>query len=261
MRYVNDSFLTLGRGMRRVKLNLVLLALLLLATTTIGFAQPQTVLVTGRAVDERGAPISDAIVTLYYPPCHNCIDHILPVGFSLPDGVFFVDHTDISFTGLELFIEERVPKGFWSPLGAAPFDQLSHSNLFKGLPIRPRKGKGRVDLGDVLVRIRYGKVIVDLQKMLGDQYKTSEETLRFLKVTLRDGQGKIIYDGSLPAVAFDRTVSSLNLALTKGKWTLAVSLDNQNQRIRSPRLLIRVDNLGCMKVSLRDGKPRQQACD
>jgi hypothetical protein len=94
-----------------------LLVFFLLATFSSSSAQSKTVSVAGRAVDEKGRPLSDAIVTLYYPPCRDCIDQILPVGFSLPDAVFFVDHSAPSINGLKLFIEERIPKGYWSPVG------------------------------------------------------------------------------------------------------------------------------------------------
>src|ERR1700694_2454552 len=120
--------------MRKLKFNLLLLALLLLATSAIGLAQQQSVLVAGRGVDERGAPISDAIVTLYTPPCRNCIDHVLPSTFSLPDGVFFIDSEGIATRRLKLYIQERVPKGFWSPVDdVPPFDQGSNLPQFRGI--------------------------------------------------------------------------------------------------------------------------------
>ena len=230
--------------MREVKLKLILLGFLLLAGPATGFAQQQTILVTGRAIDERGVPISDAIVTLYYPPCRDCIDHILPVSFTHPDGVFFIDHKSSSLRGLKLFIQERVPKGFWSPFHAPPFEKLSHLPAFQGIPISPRKGSEREDLGDVLVRIRYSKVTLDLPKVLGEQYKPSQEASRLLNVTLQDSQGNVIYEGPLPEVAFDPTFSFINLALTKGKWIVNISPAGQPQMIRPRRLVVGVTTAG-----------------
>lgn len=230
--------------MRGVKLNLILLGFLLLAGPATGFAQQQTILVTGRAVDERGVPISDAIVTLYYPPCRDCIDHILPVSFSHPDGVFFIDHKDRSLRGLKLFIQERVPKGFWSPFHAPPFEKLSHLPAFQGIPIDPPEGKARADMGDVLVRVRYSKATINLPKVLGEQYDPGQEASRLLNFTLQDSQGNVIYDGHLPEVAFDPTFSSINLALTEGKWIVKISLTSQNQMIRPRRLVVGVTNSG-----------------
>lgn len=81
---------------RREGLNLILLLLLSLATAVDTFAQQKTIFIAGRAVDERGEPVAGAIITLYYPPCRGCIDHVLPATYSLPDGAFFIDYTDVS---------------------------------------------------------------------------------------------------------------------------------------------------------------------
>lgn len=222
-------------------------------------------MVTGRAVDERGIPIPNAIATLYYPPCQDCIDHILPVGFSLPDGVFFVEAANISGKGLMLFLEERIPTGFFKPFGSPPFDNLSHIPLFRGIPVylpkSMRRNYVRVDLGDVLVRIRWSKIIVDLREVLGEQYQPSRDSSRSLKMTLRGSKRIYIYDGRLPEVAFNPTFSSVNLALPKGRWILEFSLNPPNQRIRSIRFLINLKNLGCTKITLIEGKQRQTPCN
>jgi hypothetical protein len=251
--------------MNKAKLCLIMFAFLLLAGSTIGSAQEKTIMITGRAVDERGKPIPNAIATFYYPPCRDCIDHILPAGFSLHDGVFFVEAAHISGEGLKLFMEDHIPTGFFKPFGSPPFDNLSHVPLFRGIPVylpkSMRRNYVRVDLGDVLVRIRWSKVIVDLREVLGEQYQSSQDSSRSLKMTLRSSKRKLIYDGRLPEVAFNSTFSSVNLALPKGWWILEFSLNTQNQRMRSIRFLINVKNLGCTKVTLIEGKQRQMPCN
>jgi hypothetical protein len=242
-----------------VECSLILLTFLLIGSAAV-LGQGKTVTVTGRAVDERGAPISNAIATLYYPPCRDCIDHILPVGFSFPDGVFFVQHAGVSLRGWKLFLRERVPNGYWSPIDGPPFEKLSHLARFKGIPIRPRKVRVRVDLGDVLVKVRYSKVVIELPSVLGEKYKPSRDALNELNFTLRDAQAKIIYDGQLPELAFDPTFSFVNLALTKGAWRVEFSCSNQKVRLRSPVLPIHIADLGCKKVTVVHGRQTEQTC-
>src|SRR4051812_42740931 len=98
----------------KVKLDIILLVLLFSAGSGIFLAQQQPILVTGRAVDERGLPIAGAIVSLFAPPCRNCIDNVGPSTVSLPDGVFILDSEGVSTKGLKLYISERVTKGFWA---------------------------------------------------------------------------------------------------------------------------------------------------
>jgi hypothetical protein len=142
--------------MNEAKFRLIICTLLWLTMSATASAQNKTIMVAGRAVDERGAPVSNAVTTFYYPPCRDCIDQLLPVGFSLPDGVFFIEATHNSGRDLKLFIEERTPTGFFNPFGSPPFNNLSELPLFRGFPInlpkRTRESYVRADLGDVLVR-------------------------------------------------------------------------------------------------------------
>ncbi|MGH9875198.1 MAG: hypothetical protein ACRD9S_22310 [Pyrinomonadaceae bacterium] len=244
--------------MRIVKFNSLLLVFLAFATAV---GQQKNIIVAGRAIDERGTPVSNAIATLYYPPCRGCIDQILPVGRSLSEGVFFVDYSAETFKGLKLYLQEEVPKGFWSPIDDPPFENVSHLSQFRGIPIRPRKGRTRVDLGNVLVKVRYARVIVELPSVLGEKYKPSREALTEVNLTLRDARGKIIYDGSLPELAFDPKSSFVNLALPKGEWRVDFSCNNRNRTLRSPLLSIDIQDLGCKRFALIDGKQTVRACN
>jgi len=246
--------------MKRVKPNLVLLAFLFLLCGHLNNFAQKMVQVTGRALDGEGLPISNATVVLHTPPCHNCIDHVLPATRSLPDGVFFIDSAGISLKKLELFIEGPLPKDYWSAFGGAPFDRLSHLSSFKGIPIRLRKGRVRVDMGDVIVKVLYGRVVIELPKVLGDKYTPSRNALKELNFTLRDAKGKIIYNGQIPELGFDPTFSCVNLALTKGTWNVELSYNNQEVQLRSPSLSINIKDLDCKKVTLVDGRQSEQAC-
>lgn len=238
----------------KLKPFMLILGLLVVSAET----PAQNVLVTGRALDEHQKPISRAIATLYYPNCRGCIDHILPVGFSLEDGVFFVELTGVS-SNIRLFLEERVPSGFWSPFGDPPFDRLSGHPQFKGIPINSR-GKSTVHLGNVQVLIRYSKIIIDLPRLLSS-YVPSQQSAEALTFRLRDNRGKTIYKGTLPNVAFGSNFSSLNLALTKGTWTVGFSLPDRDGRVRSRRLTVTIETLGCTRITTDNGRTSNRPCE
>lgn len=210
-------------------------------------AQQERVWVIGEAVDEQGMPLTNTVAMLYFPPCRGCIDHVLETFVSSADGMFFLDATGHS-KGLKLYIEEGIPSGTWSPFGARPYYNLSHLALFRGIPIYPTKSGKNIELGRVTVRLRYGKVKLDLPSLVGPPFKISNA--KALKFTMRDSFGKTVYDGYLPDVAFDPTIASVNLALPPGKWFVNFSLGDGPQHINSPRVVIDVDKDRNAVVSL-----------
>src|SRR5205085_12645762 len=119
--------------MAKIKVNLSLLALLALVNITPIIAQQRTILVAGRAVDERRNPVSDAGVTLDFPPCRNCIDQVTPGSFTFPDGVFFIEVNPEPW--LRLFIAEHVPAGFWSLIIGPSFGRELNLLLFEWFAI------------------------------------------------------------------------------------------------------------------------------
>jgi hypothetical protein len=226
--------------MENNSLNLVLLIIVsFLLGTQMSFAQQSTVGVTGRVVNERGEPVSGATVTLYYPPCRHCTDHILPDTYSLPDGLFYIRHSTRSLKGLKLFIAEPIPRGFFSPFHGAPFDGLSHFEQFRGIPVRPTKRRMRVDLGDVLLRIRYSKITLELSRVLGKSFRAFQDS-GSLHMVLRDDRKRVAYDDLLPGPAFDSQLSSLNLALIRGRWTMEFSVGDKRSGARIPPVTVNV---------------------
>lgn len=185
--------------------------------------------VSGRAVDQNGVAVKNVTATLYSPPCRNCMDHILPANSSFPDGVFFVDSTPTSRTRFVLYLEENVPFGFWSPFGGPPFDDLAHLQEFRGLPIRPSKGSSRIDLGDVQVKIRFGKVILQMPEAWKDL--AAESTTLWLR--LRDRTGTTIYDGQLPKTTATSKSNTVKLALTPGRWKVQLEIRQNGHRSSS----------------------------
>jgi hypothetical protein len=219
----------------------LLLPILILGFVSAVSAQQPT-LIAGRAVDEQGEPIANALITIDYPACANCIDKILPSARSLPDGVFFIEWSGTSFNRVKLFAEGSVPQDFWSPISGAPFYGLSHVRLFRGIPLHRPRRNSRIDLGNVTVKIRYNKRPIDLGHLFGGKFVPARDSASALNFVLRDAAGHIIYDGSLPDAAYDRTFSKLNLALPRGKWILWFSLNQNGAKINRRRLVINVRN-------------------
>lgn len=214
------------------KLKLITLTVILSACVPFVSAQ-RTMRVTGRAVDDRGIPLSKVVVTLFTPPCRNCFEHVLPSGLSFPDGAFFADTAGTSLKNLSLFISEPIPAGFWSPLNDPSLEELSHPGIFRSIPIRVRKGESHVDLGDVVVRNRYAKVILDLPKpSLGENRSGSNDRMQ-VNLSLLDSRKRIIYSGFLPMAALTSDLGPVNLVLPMGRWTLKLLVYLQGKRTSS----------------------------
>jgi|GEM_PF-4258125 len=212
-------------------LKLIGLAVALAAAVPFVSAQ-QTILVSGRAVDDHGSPFPNAIAVVHTPPCRNCFEHILPSGLSLLDGTFFID-AGVSGKNLSLFLSEPVPTGFWSPLNEPSLQELAHPGLFRSMPIRISKGQKRVDLGDIAVMNRYAKLILDLSKMpLRENASGSNDRIQ-VSLSLLDSRKRVIYSGFLPMAALSSDSGSVNLALPKGHWTLKFLLYVQGKKIPS----------------------------
>lgn len=232
---------------------------ILAAASSSTFCQSNTI-VSGRAVDDRGRPIPNALVTLYTAPAAEAFELILPGAHTLSGGEFFVDSGSIaSSKGLKLFIEEPVPKGFWSPFNGPPFGKLSRLSPFRGTTIRLKPNQAQADLGDVKAGIQYAKVVIDLIRAWNTEARPSTEELRQGRLRIRDGAGNIVYDGRMPESALDPTSSSLNLALTRGKWMVELFVQTQSQNIQSPPCVINVKTLSCLRVALAD-KRVQKPC-
>lgn len=237
--------------MSRVLVKLVVLIITIAIGTTSIHAQQKRVWLVGQAIDDHGKPLSNVVATLYYPPCRGCLDHNLRTDTSRADGLFIIEATGLS-RGLKLYIEENIPNGSWSPFGAPPYSDLPRLPLFASIPIHPpRKGKG-IDLGRVVVKLRYGKVKLELSGLLAARFDPARGER--LKITMRDHLERTIYDGYLPDVAYDPATSSVNLALPKGKWFANFSLGDGPQLINSPDVVIDIDKAHKAIVSLKSSK-------
>jgi hypothetical protein len=177
---------------------------LLAAASASTFCQSSTI-VSGRAVNDGGRPIPNALVTLYTAPEPEAFELILPGAHTLSGGEFFIDSGRIeSSMVFQLFIEEPPPKGFWSPFSGPPFGKLSRPSPFRGTTIQLKPNQTRANLGDVKAGIQFAKVVIDLTRAWNTEARPSPEELRQGKLRIRDGAGNIVYDGRMPesALAF-----------------------------------------------------------
>ena len=201
----------------------------------------ERITISGRAIDKEHRPLPDVIVTLYTEPCSECIDNTFPANIALPDGVFFIDSLNNQKKKHWLFISEKVPFGFWSPLGSPPYERVSHLSEFKGKLINPSTNKRNIELGDVLVDIRFYKIRINLPSILGKNYNPNDESSKDIDFMLRDIKGKIIYSGNLSGEKiFDPTHTFLNLALTKGNWLVTLTMNHKINKKHSINLPINI---------------------
>ncbi len=201
--------------------------------------------VTGRAVDEKGAPIPDVIATLFSPPCRGCIDNVVPSNRSVSEGIFFVESYATANQRFTLFVEEKVPAGFWSPFGGPPFRDLAHLPEFRGIPIKPSPQSARIDLGNVKIKIRFGRIIVAMPKTWPKLIADST----VLELRVRDRVGTLIYNGRLPTAATTES-HSVRLALTPGRWSVQIKLSDNNRELISPVKSVVVRAGSCVVLPL-----------
>lgn len=234
--------------MKRKKLLWTILGLIFLLSMAIEATGQtrQSVRVSGRAVDQNGVAITDVRAILYSPPCRGCIDNVIPANPSFNDGAFFVDSSGTRGTEFTLYLEEVVPPGFWSPIGGAPYFNLDHLPEFRGMRIRHPRKSSEVELGDVEVKIRYGKVILEVPESWKDLAPESTP----LRLRLRDRTGALIYNGKLPLTTATAKSDSVKLALTPGRWKVQLLLDHKGQRLSSPVRPVVVKPTGCETITL-----------
>ncbi|HYV10220.1 MAG TPA: hypothetical protein VE980_04860 [Pyrinomonadaceae bacterium] len=208
-------------------------------------SQSRHIEVSGRAVDNNGAPIRDVLATLYSEPCKDCIDNVFPANRSFDEGFFIVDSSGKVGDRFTLYLSEIVPAGYWSPLGGPPFSDLAHLPEFRGIPLTLTRRR-RIDLGEVRVRIRFGKV----NFVIPESWKRLSPEPKALSLRLQDRKGVVIYDGELPATTATTKSDNLKLALTEGVWKVQLSFNHLNQRFISPMKSLTVQPGSCVTVPL-----------
>ncbi|HEX8368000.1 MAG TPA: hypothetical protein VF604_05620 [Pyrinomonadaceae bacterium] len=182
--------------------------------------------VSGRVVSERGEPVANALASLLYPPCKDCIDHIIPAYKTGKEGVFFLSGNFIGLRYITVFIEE-VPEVFWNPIFPASL-KLTSLPAYRGIKIKIPPS-GIIRLGEVTPTIKYAKVSVNLLKEFGSENNLlSTNVLDTLKLTVKRGKQTIVKDIAIPPQALNNSI--VNLALPKGNWKLLFTISERGSK-------------------------------
>lgn len=233
-----------------ILINIVKVALclpLLCSIFSEAFSQPRRhIEVSGRAVDRNGDPVRNVTATLDVFPCHGCPNDVVPTNRSMDDGVFFVDTTVAQGQDLVLYLEEIEPVGFWSPVDISPYSRFAHLPEFRVIRITPPKNSSRVDLGDVEVKIRFGKVILNVPERWNEL--ATESTTLVLR--LRDRTGTLVYDNELPLSVANAKSDSVKLALTPGRWKVQLLMRHIGRTLSSPMRPVLVKLGNCETINL-----------
>ena len=230
----------------------------LLLCSIFGEARSQArrhIAVSGRAVDHKREPVRDVFATLDVFPCRGCPKDVVPSNRSFDDEVFFVGTSVSAGQYLVLYLHEVEPIGFWSPVGGSPYSRCAHLPEFRGIRIRLPKHRLRVDLGDVEVKVRFGKVILKVPEGWKDLATDSSG----LVMRLRDRTGALVYDDELPLSAASAKSDSVKLALPTGQWKVQLLLPHMGRRLRSPVRRVIVKSADCQVIPLT-GFSRPEPC-
>ena len=219
--------------------------LILTSFVNPAFQSNATIDVVGRAVDANGKALN-VIATLYSPPCTGCFENLVPASESLDEGVFLLRSN--GSRNLTLFVEEKIPFGFWSPLGTAPFPGLGHLPEFRGIKIRPKAGS-RIDLGDVIVPLRYSKVVINVPA----SWSRLETVSNSLAMRVFDRTGRMIYESTLPENVGTLKSQSIKLALGQGNWSIQLFVPHMSE-LRTQRKTIQIKADSCISLSFVTGK-------
>lgn len=212
----------------KVKL-LCMLFLMVLTSMLISEINGQdSISVAGIVVDDEGNPVRDALVSMLYPPCKVCIDHIIPGYKTGEEGVFFLDGENIKAKKVRIFIEETVPDGLWNPIFPADLT-LERFPEFRGIVVKSPKSGGTIQLGEVSPHVKYRPVSIDLLKLfkVDKDFLTKSSSLR-LSVEYKGV--RVANDLLIDERDIDKTENKVNFALPKGKWKLLFEISNRNQR-------------------------------
>jgi hypothetical protein len=209
------------------KLNIKILSIIVLIVL-VGIAQGQTTLiVSGRVIDSNGQPLNNALVSLLYPPCKGCIDHIIIGNKTNNDGFFIVDGSYTNLSKLRVFIEEKQPEGFWNPF-FPNYINLQKLSVFGGIKLKVPKTEV-VNLGEITPTVEYKKISIPLSTLAKN---VIPDTSKPMKITAFNGKRAVIFDKIIPATAIRN--GFLYLALPNFKWKLKISFfDNKNNSLKS----------------------------
>jgi hypothetical protein len=205
------------------RLNYFLLTTIMLFLFLTASGQ-STVNTSGRVVDIEGEPVKNALVSLIYPPCKNCIDQTI-IGYKTnSDGIFFLDGNYANPSKVRVFIEESVPDGYWNPISPS-YLILGKLDSFRGITISKNSNNR---LGDRLPTVRYAKILIPLNLIYMGKDTTATETL---KLTIKSKDVLVANNIIFPRKFLDN--ETIKIVLPVFDWDLTFSyLDKKKKQVR-----------------------------
>lgn len=211
---------------KRVDLLVFLLIMLSVDCAVIG-QNSLGLTVTGRVVSASGAPVGNAVVSLLYPPCPGCIDHIIPSVRTDDHGFFMLEGDNISASEASVFVEQEAPKGYWNPIYPTEV-RLSGFAEYHGMKLR---GGGRkMEIGDVRPTVEYRSVEIDLRKIFGFDFEVGRRISHALRLSISRRGRTAMRDIAIPEHSINSGI--VRMALPTGPWKLEFSLDVQRRKLK-----------------------------
>lgn len=178
--------------------------------------------VAGIVVDDEGNPLENAAVSMHFPPCDTCFDHIIPSNKTGKDGFFSFDVV-LDLQQVELVIAGPVPDGLWTPGSTTGLSD------FQGIKLNPSIPGEFVELVRVLPHIQFKAVSIDLLKLFNvDEVSLGNNSLLTISIDYK-GE-KIVDDLWVHERAIDKRNNKVNFALPKGKWEVIFEISNKNRK-------------------------------
>jgi hypothetical protein len=231
------------------KIFLILLILIFAAAFKV---EAQTCSVSGRIVDDKGNPISEAYINTdgYY---RDDIDVIYVTHIPEKDGTFNIESNCGENGTAYLWISQAY--NYWENFAPVkpPFrdfpGKLRRYPLFAGIPFKGRN----VKLGDVKIQILYQKVRVNLQNESGAALFPDRKDLANITFTIKNERGVDMTSQSSPSgdqLKNENTLrdSSVLMSLPEGKWIIEIHLPPGKRKKLYPDKLVEVKNPGAPEI-------------
>lgn len=217
----------------------------------------QKITVSGIIVDDVGKPVENALVWLDFS-CSYC--DVFPGDNTSAEGVFYME-TETNAKRVFLFINDREPEGFFSPLFYLGTSERQNIPALRGKTISIYKK--RISLGKTVIPFRYGKVIVDLPSIFGES--SSKNFVDNINLIIKDEKGRVIDEGILTKAAFDEALTKLKLAMpVRGNnttWGLKIEYRDAAKNIKTFEYKLTLRKLECRQMSLKENKPVESPCE
>lgn len=235
---------------------------ILFAALSSGFAQSNRYSVIGRVM-ERDIPVAGA--TVFLEPQEDrsvTIDRFVDSAMTDRDGRFRIERSELWMQSAgqpQLFVALDKTVGTFSLLDP-PFDSVRRmDNSFEGIPI-PLGPSRVIDIGDIGVRFRYGKV-----ELVLDKRSFTSIPWKDVYLLLRNRHGQCVDYGSLSPHILENYLSEskslLSFALPEGRWRVELHVDSR-MIARTEYFSVRGDGVTTTKAQLSKnrGDPTEPGC-